>query len=109
MDNQHITLAEAIATSQKAGSRTHALDVTNHLVGKYQWETRIAFKANDGSRIATAKVKRTSKYMSADQEKALLKAAKEHAAGNLNDDRIWVYREPVIDGSYWPIRSAKHA
>lgn len=109
MDNHNITLAEAIAVSQKAGSRTHAIDVTNHLVGKYQWETRIAFKANDGSRIASAKVKRTSKYMSTEQEKALLKVAKEHAAGNLKDERIWVYREPVIDESYWPIRSAKQA
>jgi hypothetical protein len=104
LENQTAVIEEIAAASKQAGARAHALNVTNHHVGRYQWETRFVFRANDGVRLATATVKRRSKYLGAALEKTLLQTAREHT-GNLKDEKVWVYREPIIEASVWPFSS----
>jgi hypothetical protein len=106
LENQPAIIEEIAAASKQAGARAHALNVTNHHVGRYQWETRFVFKANDGVRLATATVKRRSKYLCAALEKTLLQTAREHT-GNLQDEKVWVYREPIIEASVWPYAGSR--
>jgi hypothetical protein len=104
LENQTEVIEEIAAASKQAGARAHALNVTNHHVGRYQWETRFVFKAHDGVRLATATVKRRSKYLGSALEKTLLQTAREHT-DNLKDEKVWVYREPIIEASVWPYSS----
>lgn len=108
MDNPPTAIESVVAASREAGSRAHSLNVTNHLVGRYEFETRFVFRSAEGARLSTATVKRSRKYMATELETSLVEKARKHA-DNLKAELIRINREPVVEFSYWPAAFEKKA
>ena len=105
LENSFYGLPQVIEASKQAGPLACALNVTNHLVGRYEWETRFVFKGCDGTRLSSATIKRWSKYLAEDIEQQLIQKALEHAQ-NVEPKKIWIYREPIIEASFWPFKTS---
>ncbi|MBC8737386.1 hypothetical protein F6X40_11280 [Paraburkholderia sp. UCT31] len=91
MLSQDKDFEQVVAAAEKAGNRTYTLTVTNHQLGPSRFETRFAFRDEEGCLLAAAAIARSSALMELGFEEEVCSIV-QNAAGRLPSSMVRVDR-----------------